>query len=119
MGWLRLIFVGFHVGVEWIRGVSQKDLIGLLCHSAAFFTGFGYVLYFLPPMGDGTLLPADRPYVVPCAYSSWSHGWVPEEASMRRCVRIFSQFQEYEVSTLHSRLLLLFVGAVTYTVFHV
>lgn len=27
-----------------------------------------YVLYFLPPMGDGTLLSAERPYVVACNY---------------------------------------------------
>lgn len=30
-----------------------------------------YVLYFLPPMGDGTLLSAERPYVVACAYATW------------------------------------------------
>ena len=27
-----------------------------------------YVLYFLPPMGDGTVLSSDRPYVVACEY---------------------------------------------------
>lgn len=68
--WLRLIFVAFHIAMEFVRGMSQRDIAGLWAHTTAFISGFGYVLYFLPPMGDGTLLSAERPYVVACAYAT-------------------------------------------------
>lgn len=110
--WLRLIFVGFHVGMEFIRGVSQKDAGGLLSHTAAFLSGFGYVLYFLPPMGDDTLLPSDRPYVVPCAYSSDTYS---AEAAAPQCVRLFSQTYEYHVSDLQAQLSLAMVMALGLT----
>lgn len=93
--WLRLIFVGFHIAMEWIRGVSQRDAGGLFAHTAAFGAGFGYVMYFLPPMGDGTLLPSDRPYVVPCAYDM-RDGF--GTTAIPQCVRLFSQLYEYPVT---------------------
>jgi len=115
--WLRLIFVGFHIVMEWIRGLSQKDVAGLFAHTAAFGAGFGYVLYFLPPMGDGTLLASDRPYVVPCAYDvhhgQYAIGMVPE------CIRLFSQAYEYQVPTVRHNILMVFVASVAFTIFNV
>mmetsp|Transcript_121452 Transcript_121452/g.241912 ORF Transcript_121452/g.241912 Transcript_121452/m.241912 type:complete len:926 (+) Transcript_121452:113-2890(+) len=114
---LRLIFVGFHLVMECIRGLSQKDAAGLLAHTAAFGAGFGYVLYFLPPMGDGTLLASGRPYIVPCAYDvhhgQYAIGTVPE------CIRLFSQAYEYQVPTVRHNILLLFVASVAFTIFNV
>jgi len=115
--WLRLIFVGFHITMEWIRGLSQKDAAGLFAHTAAFGAGFAYVLYFLPPMGDGTLLASDRPYVVPCAYDvhggEFAIGMVPE------CIRLFSQVYEYPVLTVRHNIWLVFVASVAFTIFNV
>merc|ERR1719352_1901926 len=75
--------------------------------------GFGYVLYFLPPMGDGSLLPSERPYVVPCAYNvhagEYATGQVPE------CVRLFSQLHEYPVKQVQSNALMIFLGSVLFT----
>jgi len=114
---LRLIFVGFHIAMEWIRGLSQKDAAGLFAHTAAFGAGFGYVLYFLPPMGDGSLLTSGRPYIVPCAYDvhhgQYAIGTVPE------CIRLFSQAYEYEVPAVRHNILLLFIASVAFTIFNV
>jgi len=114
---LRLIFVAFHIVMEWIRGVSQKDAAGLFAHTAAFGAGFGYVLYFLPPMGDGSVLTSGRPYIVPCAYDihhgQYAIGTVPE------CIRLFSQVYEYEVLTVHKHIFLLFVASVIFTIFNI
>lgn len=115
--WLRLIFVAFHIAMEWIRGVSQRDAAGLFSHTAAFASGFGYVLYFLPPMGDGSLLPSDRPYVVPCAYDS-SEGLVVGGAGPQ-CVRLFSQLYEYPVPTVQHNAMLLFIAVVGFTILNI
>ncbi|CAK0815784.1 unnamed protein product [Prorocentrum cordatum] len=114
--YLRLIFVAFHIAMEFIRGLSQKDAAGLFAHAAAFASGFAYVLYFLPPMGDGTLLPSDRPYIVPCAYdihgedASYATDAVPE------CIRLFSQVYEYTVPDARAKALRMFTGVVAMTV---
>jgi len=114
--WLRLIFVAFHIAMEFIRGLSQKDAAGLFAHTTSFVSGFAYVLYFLPPMGDGTLLPSDRPYIVPCAYdihgedANYATDVVPE------CVRLFSQAYEYTIPDAQAKALYLFAGAVAMTV---
>ncbi|CAE8716191.1 unnamed protein product [Polarella glacialis] len=114
--WLRLIFVAFHIAMEWIRGLSQRDAAGLFAHTASFAAGFTYVLYFLPPMGDGTLLAADRPYVVPCAYDQHEGGGaignVPE------CIRLFSAVYEYQVDYVARNAFLLFVATIGFTVFN-
>jgi len=114
---LRLIFVGFHIVMEWVRGLSQKDAAGLFAHTAAFGAGFGYVLYFLPPMGDGSVLTSGRPYIVPCAYDihhgQYAIGTVPE------CIRLFSQVYEYQVLTVHNNILLFFGASVAFTIFNV
>lgn len=115
--WLRLIFVAFHVGMEWIRGVSQKDLAGLFAHTASFAAGFGYVLYFLPPMGDGTLLAADRPYIVPCAYDF--HAGQYADSSVPECIRLFSQLYEYQVPAVRNNCLLLFGACVAFTALNI
>ena len=68
--WLRLIFVGFHIAMEWssqsaemlrlsssaagyeprfIRGISQRDLAGLWAHTTAFVAGIA----FGPEHSDG------------------------------------------------------------------
>jgi len=115
--WLRLIFVGFHVGMEWIRGVSQKDLAGLFAHTASFAAGFGYVLYFLPPMGDGTLLPSDRPYIVPCAYDV--HAGQYADSSVPECIRLFSQLYEYQAPAVQQNVRLLMIACLAFTVLNV
>jgi len=112
--WLRLIFVGFHIAMEFIRGFSQKDVAGLFSHTAAFGAGFGYVLYFLPPMGDGSLLPSDRPYVVPCAYDT-SEGLVADHYAPQ-CVRLFSQLYEYQVPVVQHNAWLMFITIIGFTV---
>lgn len=112
--YLRLIFVGFHIVMEWIRGVSQRDAAGLFAHTASFAAGFGYVLYFLPPMGDGTLLSSDRPYVVPCAYDV--HGGQYADSSVPECIRLFSHLYEYQVPVVRHNAFLLFAAAIGYTV---
>ncbi|CAE8727124.1 unnamed protein product, partial [Polarella glacialis] len=100
----------------WIRGLSQRDAAGLFAHTASFAAGFTYVLYFLPPMGDGTLLAADRPYVVPCAYDQHEGGGaignVPE------CIRLFSAVYEYQVDYVARNAFLLFVATIGFTVFN-
>jgi len=115
--WLRLIFVGFHVGMEWIRGLSQKDLGGLFAHTASMAAGFGYVLYFLPPMGDGSLLASDRPYIVPCAYDV--HAGQYADSSVPECIRLFSQLYEYQVPAVRQNALLLMMACVGFTVLNV
>lgn len=113
--WLRLIFVGFHIAMEWVRGLSQRDAAGLIAHTASFAAGFAYVLYYLPPMGDGTLLPADRPYIVPCAYDAFSYA----DSSAPECIRLFSQSYEYRVSDVHQKAQALFAAMVGVTVLNV
>jgi len=98
--WLRLIFVGFHIAMEFIRSVSQKDVAGLFAHTAAFVSGIGYVLYFLPPMGDGTLLPSERPYIVPCAYDFHAGLYADTNTAVPECVRLF--FADLRVPSAHS-----------------
>lgn len=115
--WLRLIFVGFHIVMEWVRGVSQRDVGGLLSHTAAFVSGFSYVLYFLPPMGDGTLLPADRPYVVPCA-ADYTGGQFAT-SGVPSCVRLFSKTYEYQVPVVQKNAMILFIMVVSLTIFNV
>lgn len=115
--WLRLIFVGFHVAMEWIRGLSQKDFAGLFAHTAAFAAGFGYVLYFLPPMGDGTLLASDRPYIVPCAYDVTAGQYA--ENSVPECIRLFSQLYEYQVPNVRRNVLQMAFFCVGFTVLNI
>lgn len=115
--YLRLIFVGFHIAMEWIRGISQRDAAGLFGHTASFAAGFTYVLYFLPPMGDGTLLSSDRPYVVPCAYNV--HDGEAATGEVPECIRLFSQLYEYEVPVVQTNALLLFIATIAFTVVNV
>jgi len=115
--WLRLIFVGFHIVMEFIRGFSQKDAAGLFAHTASFTAGFTYVLYFLPPMGDGTLLAADRPYIVACAYDLVDTGY-SSDSSAPECLRIFSSLYEYQVPVVQHNALLAFVAVVGFTAFN-
>jgi len=110
--WLRLIFVAFHIAMEWIRGLSQRDAAGLFAHTASFAAGFTYVLYFLPPMGDGTLLPNERPYVVACAYDT-GDGYA--DASVPECVRLFSSLYEYQVPVVQHNAFLMFIATVGFT----
>ncbi|CAJ1454855.1 unnamed protein product [Effrenium voratum] len=111
--WLRLIFVAFHIAMEFVRGLSQRDLAGLWAHTTAFLSGFAYVLYFLPPMGDGTLLSAERPYVVACAYDSSGFS-----SSAPECLRLFNAQYEYQVDDVHRQCFLFFSTIVGWTVFN-
>jgi membrane associated rhomboid family serine protease len=113
--WLRLIFVAFHIAMEWIRGLSQKDVAGLFSHTAAFVCGFAYVLYFLPPMGDGTLLPSDRPYVVPCAYDIHGEDANYATDAVPECIRLFSQMYEYTLPDVQKKAFMMFVFSVGWT----
>lgn len=114
--WLRLIFVAFHIAMEVIRGLSQKDAAGLMAHFSSFAAGFMYVLYFLPPMGDGTLLPSERPYIVACAYDSGG-GYVDTKAP--ECIRLFSSAHEYQVPDVHHKALMMFLFTVSFTIFNI
>jgi len=109
--YLRLIFVAFHIAMEWVRSISQRDAVGLFAHTASFVAGFAYVLHFLPPMGDGTMFPSERPYVVPCAYDASSYG----DASAPECVRLFSQVYEYEISDIQHKAFQLFAASIIFT----
>lgn len=111
--WLRLIFVAFHIAMEFVRGMSQRDIAGLWAHTTAFISGFAYVLYFLPPMGDGTLLSAERPYVVACAYDSSGFS-----SSAPECVRLFSSVYEYQVSDVQRQAFLFFSTVIGWTAFN-
>eukprot|EP00438_Fugacium_kawagutii_P021285 Skav235205 [mRNA] locus=scaffold4495:81930:84990:- [translate_table: standard] len=111
--WLRLIFVAFHIAMEFVRGLSQRDIAGLWAHTTAFISGFVYVLYFLPPMGDGTLLSAERPYVVACAYDSSGFS-----SSAPECVRLFSSQYEYPVVDVQRQAFLFFSTVIGWTVFN-
>merc|ERR1712224_1123921 len=75
---------------------------------ASFISGFSYVLYVLPPMGDGTMFPSEHPYVVPCAYDSYSKRFA--DSSVPECVRLFTQSWEFEVVDLQQKLLQFFVA---------
>lgn len=112
--WLRLIFVAFHIAMEFVRGMSQRDIAGLWAHTTAFISGFAYVMYFLPPMGDGTLLSAERPYVVACAYDSSGFS-----SSAPECVRLLSSMYEYQVSYVQRQAFLFFSTVIGWTVFNV
>eukprot|EP00439_Symbiodinium_sp_Y106_P038265 s1348_g4.t1 len=106
--WLRLIFVGFHIAMEFIRGISQRDLAGLWAHTTAFVAGIAYVLYFLPPMGDGTVLSSDRPYVDQGGFST----------SAPECIRLFSSIYEYQVPDIQRQCFLFYMTVVGWTVFN-
>eukprot|EP00929_Paragymnodinium_shiwhaense_P066028 TRINITY_DN33089_c0_g1_i1.p1 TRINITY_DN33089_c0_g1~~TRINITY_DN33089_c0_g1_i1.p1 ORF type:complete len:892 (-),score=219.09 TRINITY_DN33089_c0_g1_i1:127-2802(-) len=112
---LRLIFVGFHIAMELVRAISQKDITGLFAHLASFMAGLSYVLYFLPPMGDGTIFPNDRPYVVPCAYQ---RGGAFADSSAPSCVRLFSENYEYEINELNAKIWMGFLGLLFLCVFN-
>eukprot|EP00928_Gymnodinium_smaydae_P032842 TRINITY_DN23691_c0_g1_i1.p1 TRINITY_DN23691_c0_g1~~TRINITY_DN23691_c0_g1_i1.p1 ORF type:complete len:885 (-),score=85.35 TRINITY_DN23691_c0_g1_i1:8-2662(-) len=114
---LRLIFVGFHIAMEWVRSISQRDATGFFAHTAAFVTGFAYVLYFLPPMGDGTMFPSGHPYIVPCTFDMRAGHYM--DSSVPECVRIFSNTYEFEVSKLRLMIGIGFVSCVALTVFNV
>jgi len=101
--------------MEWIRGLSQRDAAGLFAHTASFVSGFAYVLYFLPPMGDGTLLPSDRPYVLPCAYSRDDANFYAE-GTVGDCIRLFSVVHEYQVPVVQQNAFLLFAATIGFTV---
>lgn len=111
--WLRLIFVGFHIAMEFIRGISQRDLAGLWAHTTAFVAGIAYVLYFLPPMGDGTVLSSDRPYVVACEYDQGGFS-----TSAPECIRLFSSIYEYQVPDIQRQCFLFYMTVVGWTVFN-
>jgi len=68
-------------------------------------------------MGDGSLLPSDRPYVVPCAYDS-SEGLVADHGGPQ-CVRLFSQLYEYQVPVLQHNALLLFMATIGFTILNI
>lgn len=112
---LRLIFVGFHIVMELIRSISQRDATGLFAHIASFVAGLSYVLYFFPPMGDGSMFPSERPYVVPCAYYDTSVG---ADTSVPECIRLFSQEYEYEVGDVQRKALTMLMVSIAFTLFN-
>jgi len=108
---LRLIFVAFHIAMKCVRAISQRDPTGLFRHCASFAAGFSYVLYFLPPMGDGTMFPSGRPYVVPCNYDAQAYG----DMAAPECVRIFTAAYEYELGDVQNKAFMLFAFSFVYT----
>eukprot|EP00971_Amphidinium_carterae_P053352 1050832-Amphidinium_carterae.1 len=97
--------------MEFVRSFSAKDATGLFAHTAAFIAGFAYVLCFLPPMGDGSMLPAHQPYVVPCAYNSAEFA----TSETGNCIRLFSELYEYPVETVQRNTKRLFIMVILYT----
>eukprot|EP00913_Durusdinium_trenchii_P004150 g3845.t1 len=64
-------------------------------------------------MGDGTLLSAERPYVVACAYDSSGFS-----SSAPECVRLFSSVYEYQVSDVQRQAFLFFSTVIGWTAFN-
>jgi len=90
--------------------------MGFFAHTASFVAGFAYVLYFLPPMGDGSLLPSDRPYVNPCAYNIHAGEYATEQ--IPECLRLFSEVYEYPVEMVRKIVAGVFATTLAFTAFH-